>query len=149
MFPRLLLRTPSITACCSSAGTYFAHTANVNEYACTPVCVEATRCFLLHSNDVVLREVPEAIARLVSVSVCYRAGGEGCCGAWLRDRQPRIKLMYELRTRDTVWLMASLYGVRSRGKPRENSHLLPPRTRCFSPVDELSIIDKRLRHEGD
>jgi len=32
-----------------------------------PVCVEATRCLLLHSNDVIFfREVPEAIAWLIS-----------------------------------------------------------------------------------
>jgi len=59
--------------------------------------------------------------------------------------------MYELQTRDIVWLMASLYGVRSRGKPRENLHLsfFHLGLRCFSPADELSITDKRLGHEGD
>lgn len=83
---------------------------------------------LLHSNDVVLLcGVPEAIVRLVSVSVCYRLVSGECCGARLRRRQPRIKLMYELP--DPRRCLAD--GLRLRcsteGKaPRKFAPILPP-----------------------
>lgn len=133
MFPRLLLRAPSIPARVARSS---ARGRTSRASTDTPKRVRMHPCISLCGNTVPAPALqrrrhspPWSTGSHCSASLCLGllpglvTGRGEYCGARLRDRQPCIKLMYELRTRDTVWLMASLYGVRPRGKPRENSHL--------------------------
>lgn len=89
MFPSRLPYTSRLPRV-GPPGTYLGASTNTSKYTRVPILVFAVWQHddvpLFHSNDVVLLcGVPEAIVRLVSVSVCYRLVSGECCGARLRD----------------------------------------------------------------
>lgn len=129
-------------------GTYLGASTNTSKHARVPIYSHSRwgqhDVPLLHSNDVVLCGVPEAIVRLVSVSVCYRLVSGECCGARLRDVNRALSWCMSSPRPETLSGWWPPFTVFDRGESPEKIRTFHHgrRSRERSPADELSIIDK-------